>query len=520
MKKASILFGLMLVVSVLAAQAPEAFTLQMVVRNNGNVLSNTTVGVRTSIRNANTDQLLYMETQTATTNVNGLVTLVVGNGVHTPGTPQFSTINWGQQLYLKAEIDPDGGTNYSITHEKPLVSVPYALYAKEMQEGAFSGNYNDLYNRPDIPVLPIQVSAFTNDPPYITSAQVEQQIANAVYDSIHSRLNNLQNQVLNQEEMVDSLATETDSIVNGGFLCGLHKVVDFDGNVYNTVQIDKQCWMRENLRVRHFSDGTEISWGGGVKDGIPHCYRPFSNNFFYPGFTEENTGLHYNWFAVMNGNSASNAVPSGVQGVCPTGWHVPSMGEWEKMVNYVKTCPEYSCNGNPATVGKALAGQSGWYGDTNACAVGYGCSASGHASTTNNKTLMSIMPTGESALSVNHNVYNNYHGYDAKVWSTSKYGDYRRNLYISNTSTGVTTAPTTGAINSPYNAMPVRCPSKTYASARGEDLPRIQPYGYHLHGRMRPYDRRQLLGDGEGRMLEYTAAPHRQRASHRCRRWR
>lgn len=457
MKKASILFGLMLVVSVLAAQAPEAFTLQMVVRNNGNVLSNTTVGVRTSIRNANTDQLLYMETQTATTNVNGLVTLVVGNGVHTPGTPQFSTINWGQLLYLKAEIDPDGGTNYSITHEKPLVSVPYALYAKEMQEGAFSGNYNDLYNRPDIPVLPIQVSAFTNDPPYITSAQVEQQIANAVYDSIHSRLNNLQNQVLNQEEIVDSLATETDSIVNGGFLCGLHKVVDFDGNVYNTVQIDKQCWMRENLRVRHFSDGTEISWGGGVKDGIPHCYRPFTNNFFYPGFTEENTGLHYNWFAVMNGNSASNAVPSGVQGVCPTGWHVPSMGEWEKMVNYVKTCPEYSCNGNPATVGKALAGQSGWYGDTNACAVGYGCSASGHASTTNNKTLMSIMPTGESALSVNHNVYNNYHGYDAKVWSTSKYGDYRRNLYISNTSTGVTTAPTTGSINSPYNAMPVRC---------------------------------------------------------------
>ena len=458
MKRVCILFWLMALASVLMAQAPQAFTFQTVVRNNGGQLfTNTTMNVKVSIRKESNNQTAYAETHTVTSNFNGLITLVVGDGQLSAGSPAFNTIDWGQRYNLLLEIDPNGGTNYSISIEEPIVSVPYALYANEMQEGAFSGDYNDLYNTPVFPVIPDYVSAFFNDPPYVTTFQTEQQIANAVHDSLSPRLEGLPSQVLNQEETVDSLMEMVDSIVNGGFLCGLHKVVDFDGNVYNTVQIDKQCWMRENLRVRHFSDGTEITWGSGVKDGIPHCYRPFSNNFFYPGFTEENTGLHYNWFAVMNGNSASNAVPSGVQGVCPKGWHVPSMAEWEKMINCVKNCPEYSCNGNPSAVGKALAGQTGWYGDTNVCAPGYGCTASGQGSTTNNQTLMSIMPTGESYLSVNQNVYNNYHGSEAKVWSASRYGDYRRNVFLSKSSTGITTGPTSGALSSPYNGLPVRC---------------------------------------------------------------
>ena len=451
MKRLSLLCCLIALASVLMAQAPNAFTFQTVVRTESQVYANTAVTVRVSIYepSSSTTQPVYQKSQSVTTNENGLLTITVG--------PLANSINWNVEHELKVQVDPQNGTNFTIERTEPMLGVPYALYALESGSPQFSGNYNDLYNTPIIPVLPTGVSAFNNDVPYITEFQWIPNIITTVHDSLNSRLDNLYDDVMANEETLDSMAFAMDSIVNGGFICGLHKLVDFDGNVYNTVQMDKQCWMRENLRVRHFSDGTEITWGGGVKDGIPHCYRPFTGGIYYPGFTEENTGLHYNWFAVMNGNSASNAVPSGVQGVCPKGWHVPSMAEWEKMVNYVKSCPEYACNGNPSAVGKALAGQTGWYGDTNVCAPGYGCTASGQGSTTNNKTLMSIMPTGMSYLSVNQHVYNNYHGSEAKVWSSSNYGDYIRNVFISKGSSGITTAPASGSINSPYDALAVRC---------------------------------------------------------------
>ena len=66
---------------------------------------------------------------------------------------------------------PVGGTNYSITSTQQLLSVPYALYSREAGNG-FSGDYNDLVNTPDIPVVPTNVSAFTNDAGYITMDSV------------------------------------------------------------------------------------------------------------------------------------------------------------------------------------------------------------------------------------------------------------------------------------------------------------------------------------------------------------
>lgn len=181
------------------------------------------MNVKVSIRKESNNQTAYAETHTVTSNFNGLITLVVGDGQLSAGSPAFNTIDWGQRYNLLLEIDPNGGTNYSISIEEPIVSVPYALYANEMQEGAFSGDYNDLYNTPVFPVIPDYVSAFFNDPPYVTTFQTEQQIANTVHDSLSPRLENLPSQVLNQEETVDSLMEMVDSIVNGGFLCGLHK---------------------------------------------------------------------------------------------------------------------------------------------------------------------------------------------------------------------------------------------------------------------------------------------------------
>ncbi len=72
---------------------------------------------------------VYVETHETTTNENGLVTLAIGDGTVVSG--KFDTIHWEKGPYfLKTEIDPAGGTNYTITGTSQLLSVPYALYAE------------------------------------------------------------------------------------------------------------------------------------------------------------------------------------------------------------------------------------------------------------------------------------------------------------------------------------------------------------------------------------------------------
>ena len=130
------------------AQAPQRMTYQAVVRNAGNALvTNANVGMRISILQGSTaGASVYTETQTPVSNANGLVTLQIGGG--TVITGNFSTINWAANLYfIKTETDPAGGTNYTITGTSQLLSVPYALDAKNAENftgaagGDLSGNY-------------------------------------------------------------------------------------------------------------------------------------------------------------------------------------------------------------------------------------------------------------------------------------------------------------------------------------------------------------------------------------------
>lgn len=46
-------------------------------------------------------------------------------------------------------------------------------------------------------------------------------------------------------------------------------------------------------------------------------------------------GVLYNWIAAMDGSTSSVTKPSGVQGVCPKGWHLPSYAEWEELSDYL-----------------------------------------------------------------------------------------------------------------------------------------------------------------------------------------
>src|SRR3978361_1587775 len=82
------------------AQTPQKISYQAVVRNaNNGLVVNTAVGMRISIlQGTSTGTAVYAETQTPTTNLNGLATLEIGSGTVVSGT--FSTINWASNVYF------------------------------------------------------------------------------------------------------------------------------------------------------------------------------------------------------------------------------------------------------------------------------------------------------------------------------------------------------------------------------------------------------------------------------------
>lgn len=114
-------------------------------------------------------------------------------------------------------------------------------------------------------------------------------------------------------------------------------VTDIDGNTYNTVTIGSQIWMAENLKVAHFPDGTEIpyvfddfDWHQLQDNNTDKAYCYYNNDLD----GEANIyGALYTWAAAMNGADKSDLVPSGVQGICPDGWHIPSADEWWLLIN-------------------------------------------------------------------------------------------------------------------------------------------------------------------------------------------
>jgi hypothetical protein len=134
MKKITLIALLFCSVTILFAQAPQKMSYQSVIRKtDGSLVVNTSVGIKISILQGSANgTAVYVETQTTTTNANGLSTLAIGGG--TPVTGTFTGINWASGTYfIKTETDPTGGTNYTINGTSQLLSVPYALYAGSSQ---------------------------------------------------------------------------------------------------------------------------------------------------------------------------------------------------------------------------------------------------------------------------------------------------------------------------------------------------------------------------------------------------
>jgi uncharacterized protein (TIGR02145 family) len=142
---------------------------------------------------------------------------------------------------------------------------------------------------------------------------------------------------------------------NVNFSCG--QSVTYAGESYPTIQIGTQCWFQKNLNVGTMILGANDQTNNSISE--KYCY----NNL--PANCDTFGGL-YQWAeAVHYQNSASNttslnpAFSGNVKGICPTGWHIPDLIEWENLIDYyggdttagefLKSASNFWQNGNTST---------------------------------------------------------------------------------------------------------------------------------------------------------------------------
>jgi uncharacterized protein (TIGR02145 family) len=328
MKRIILSFLSLMLVSVLFAQVPQSFKYQTVVRaTDGTALASQTVAFKISIlQGSSSGSAVYVETFSVATNQFGLATFNIGQGTT---TDDFTAIDWSSGLHwVKVEIDPAGGSAYDVAGTSQLLSVPYALQAKNI--AAF--DYNNLTNKPSFSkwdkdstdnVIITGDQTIAGNKTFSGTTTVTSPV-NATDAATKAYVDNLKNQIASLEDKLNS----------SGLI-----VKDIDGNIYNTVKIGNQVWMAENLRVTKYPDGTPIpmvtensAWNAlTITD---RAYTFYNNNIA----NAKVWGGYYTWSTVTNGSS-SNTNPSNIQGICPNGWHVPSDAEYQELELYIGMSP-------------------------------------------------------------------------------------------------------------------------------------------------------------------------------------
>lgn len=121
---------------------------------------------------------------------------------------------------------------------------------------------------------------------------------------------------------VRAYATNIEGTSYGEEISFITSIADFDGNIYKTVKIGTQVWMKENLRTTKYRYGFAIPNVTNLTDWASTgtgAYCWYDNNIANKNIY----GALYNWHAVNTGN------------LCPIGWHVPTDAEWTTLITYL-----------------------------------------------------------------------------------------------------------------------------------------------------------------------------------------
>jgi uncharacterized protein (TIGR02145 family) len=297
---------------------------QAVVRDNSNqVVSNRTVRVRVGVLpdNANAASV-YTETHQVVTNAQGVLALEIGGGTVSSGS--YADIPWSKgKLFLKTELDPSGGTNYTLTGTTQLLTVPFSNYASE---------------------IPVTKSGDT-----VTIGKAKLLLPGSVLLGSGS---------ITPPPPSPPAACPPQDVFNPNVSYG--SLTDQEGNVYKTVVIGNQEWMAENLRTARYRNGDVIpyvvsttSWLG-LTSGATVWYNHDSTQFHC------SFGRFYNWYAVTDPRK-----------ICPTGWHVPTDDDWTVLAMSL---------GGPSVAGPKMKSSTGWAKDNGTNSSGFTGRPSGYRS--------------------------------------------------------------------------------------------------------------------------------------------
>lgn len=138
---------------------------------------------------------------------------------------------------------------------------------------------------------------------------------------------NIQQSLTNQDFIGVKLG-DVDNSWDRGRCDGISTITDIDGNIYNVVEIGDQCWMKENLRVSHYADGSLIVDANDVQVWRNINYQALSltvGSWCYYGTNPANDSIFgklYGWATTIDPH-----------GLCPSGWHIPSENEWIQLID-------------------------------------------------------------------------------------------------------------------------------------------------------------------------------------------
>jgi len=219
---------------------------------------------------------------------------------------------------MSQSTTPWNGLFINDNNQKKVIYDDICVYNRELTAKDIEGIYNG------------------TEPNSLTNSDTEKVGQTISGNSTNGKVDNIESSYVTNNNSQRSYSA---SIVTKS----INECKDFDGNTYKSVKIGNQIWMTEDLRTTHFRNGESISQYTNTNIGYEHdtsghwCYLSMSSNNI----------MCYDWFAVNNNKE-----------LAPTGWHIPSMLEWQVLFDYLGESAEKKMK---TTNGWGIATVGGYY---------------------------------------------------------------------------------------------------------------------------------------------------------------
>jgi uncharacterized protein (TIGR02145 family) len=283
------------------AQTPKTISYQGVARNaSGQPIPNQNIKIKLSLLDSAISTVSrYTETHSLTTTGQGLFALQIGAGTVVSGN--YNNLNWSSgPRFVKSEIDPTGGNNFTLSSTNPLNAVPFALFAASGTPGPQGLKGDSGARGPAGPQGSFPSGNAAGDIQYWNGTQ---------WTMVP----------VGQEGQILTIQAGKPVWKTGGGSSAITTVSDIDGNIYNVIAIGNQKWMKENLKVRKYRNNDSIP--GNLSN--PDWVATNSGACAIFGNDIQNLskfGRLYNWYAIAD-----------PRGLCPAGWHVPTDNDWKSL---------------------------------------------------------------------------------------------------------------------------------------------------------------------------------------------